>query len=87
MRTHVFYINVYSYIMIIASYIYTRFCVYNTCMHVYMQQVEQVRQSYEAVCGDIPDPTSRPSDGGAGVLKGLGIYSLLLVSLAAAVIF
>ena len=44
-----------------------------------MQQSQAQREAFDQVCGQ--------SGGGAGVLKGLGIYSLLLLSLMAAVIF
>ena len=43
-----------------------------------MQLTQAERQVFDEVCG---------GGSGAGVLKGLGIYSLLLLSLIAAVIF
>ena len=64
-----------------------------------MQLTQAERQVFDQVCGGINIYTSNTGhgeynitiygggDSGAGVLKGLGIYSLLLLSLIAAVIF
>ena len=43
-----------------------------------MQQSQAQRQTFDQVCG---------TGNGAGVMKGLGMYILLLLSLIAAVIF
>ena len=63
-----------------------------------MQLTQTERQVFDQVCGDIHNAVFSGhgeynitiydgGDSGAGVLKGLGIYSLLLLSLIAAVIF
>ena len=66
--------NIASYISYLAQYT-------NYIMYIYIQRIPGNQAGFNQFCA------SRGEGGGAGVLKGLGIYSLLLLSLIAAVIF
>ena len=43
-----------------------------------------VRQAFDAACANV---TPAPGGNGASIFKGLGVYSLLLISVISAVVF